>query len=45
MDLELLELVTGLSILRQAHIKVAEDPYHEIEEDREKVDHRAHIEE
>jgi hypothetical protein len=38
----LLKLVTGLSILGKAHIKVAEDLYHEIEEDGEKVDHGAH---
>jgi hypothetical protein len=38
----LLKLVTGLSILEKAHIKVAEDFYHEIEGDGEKVDHGAH---
>ena len=38
----LLKLITGLSILEEAHIKVAEDLYHEIEGDREKVDHGAH---
>jgi hypothetical protein len=40
----LLKLVTGLSILgiQKAHIKVAEDLYHEIEGDREKVNHGAH---
>jgi hypothetical protein len=38
----LLKLVNGLSILGKAHIKVAEDLYHEIKGDREKVDHRAH---
>ena len=40
----LLKLVARLSIyiLRKAHIKVAEDLYHEIEGDGEKVDHGAH---
>jgi hypothetical protein len=40
----LLKLVTGLSILEisNAHIKVAEDLYHEIEGDRGKVNHKAH---
>jgi hypothetical protein len=33
-----------LSILKKAHIKVAEDLYHEIEEDGEKVDYGAHKE-
>ena len=38
------KLVIRLSIyiLGKAHIKVAEDLYHEIEGDREKVDHGAH---
>ena len=37
----LLKLVTGLLIsgICKAHIKVAEDLYHEIKGDREKVDH------
>jgi hypothetical protein len=38
----LLKLVSGLSILEKAHIKVAEDFYYEIEGDREKVNHGAH---
>jgi hypothetical protein len=40
----LLKLVTGLLILGylMAHIKVAEDLYHEIEGDGEKVDYGAH---
>jgi hypothetical protein len=38
----LLKLVNGLSILGKAHIKVAEDLYHEIEGDGDKVDHGAH---
>lgn len=38
----LLKLVTGLLILGKAHIKVAEDLYHEIEGDGEKVDYGAH---
>ena len=37
-----LKLATGLSILGKAHMKVAEDLYHEIEGDGEKVDHGAH---
>jgi hypothetical protein len=37
-----LKLVNGLSILGKAHIKVAEDLYHEIEGDGEKVDYGAH---
>ena len=37
-----LKLVTGLSILGKAHIKVAEDLYHKIEGDGEKFDHGAH---
>ena len=40
-----LVMFTGLSISGKAHIKLAEDLYHEIEKDREKVDHRAHKEE
>ena len=40
-----LVMCTGLSISGKAHIKVAEDLYHEIERDREKVDHGAHKEE
>ena len=39
-----LKLVTTLSILKKAHIKVGEDLYHEIEEDEEKVGHGAHKE-
>ena len=37
----LLKLVPGLSIsgIYRAHIKVAEDLYHNIKRDREKVDH------
>jgi hypothetical protein len=38
-------MCTGLSISGKAHIKVAEDLYHEIEGDGEKVDHGAHKEE
>jgi len=40
----LLKLVTRLSIyiVGKAHIKVAEDLYHQIEEGGEKVDHGAH---
>jgi hypothetical protein len=38
----LLKLVNGLSILGKAHIKVAEDLYHKIEGDGEKIDYRAH---
>ena len=40
-----LVIYTGLSISGKAHIKVARDLYHEIERDREKVDHGAHKEE
>ena len=39
-----LRLVTRLAILKNAYIKVAEDLFHEIEEDGEKVDYRAHKE-
>ena len=39
-----LKLVTRLAILKKAHIKVAEDLYHEIEEDGKKVDYGAHKE-
>ena len=41
---KLLNLLSGRSILGKAHahMKVAEDLYHEIEGDREKADHRAH---
>ena len=38
----LLKSVTGLSILRKAHIRVVEGLYHEIEEGEEKVGHVGH---